>query len=93
MENFSFDNFDFFEELKTSLEDALAYERGDTSRCRAVKLKKSKFSQVKGASFRRLKARPFLQKKTLRDYYRTDRPTGEEPETVKTKIQKEVKSN
>lgn len=34
MEEFSFENFNFFEELKAGLEEALAYERGDHSRCR-----------------------------------------------------------
>ena len=34
MEDFSTGNFNYFEALKASLEEALAYERGDHSRCR-----------------------------------------------------------
>lgn len=34
MKDVDFENFNLYEELKASLEDALAYEKGDHSRCR-----------------------------------------------------------
>lgn len=64
MKNFDFKNFDFYEELKASLEDALAYEQGDRSRCR-VSVREVPLPEYKAADVARARKAMSLSQRGL----------------------------